>query len=149
MTTVRKMDGIIILIDSVIHTNMTNECSHCIATEDEAQSPRFCLRCGYRLNHLTSPRCPECGKEFDPNDTDSFAINTEIVGYGEFIVALVGILTLWAPPMSILLLGAAFASSLSLVRSRYNPTTGWLIASLFVSAVGLILAVAFCIPIVT
>lgn len=26
-----------------------------------------CLKCGYVLEHLPMPRCPECGMPFDPN----------------------------------------------------------------------------------
>src|ERR1043165_9414027 len=31
-----------------------------------------CLSCKYDLSHLTEHRCPECGREFDPNDPWSF-----------------------------------------------------------------------------
>jgi hypothetical protein len=31
-----------------------------------------CLSCKYDLSHLTEHRCPECGREFDPNDPKSF-----------------------------------------------------------------------------
>ncbi len=27
--------------------------------------PKRCLTCGYILDHLAEPRCPECGREFD------------------------------------------------------------------------------------
>jgi hypothetical protein len=33
---------------------------------------RFCRRCGYELRGLTSPRCPECGRTFDPNDQRTY-----------------------------------------------------------------------------
>ncbi|MEW6251852.1 MAG: hypothetical protein AB1716_14495 [Planctomycetota bacterium] len=33
-----------------------------------ADSPAMCLGCGYRLRGLTQPRCPECGRAFDPRD---------------------------------------------------------------------------------
>ena len=29
------------------------------------RTPGFCAKCGYCLRGLTSPRCPECGTEFD------------------------------------------------------------------------------------
>src|SRR4051812_10521232 len=32
-----------------------------------------CKTCRYNLAHLPECRCPECGREFDPNDSDSFA----------------------------------------------------------------------------
>lgn len=32
-----------------------------------------CLTCGYDLRGLPEPRCPECGRGFDPNDAATFA----------------------------------------------------------------------------
>lgn len=34
--------------------------------------PRRCLRCGYVLEYLPEPRCPECGRTFDPADPRTF-----------------------------------------------------------------------------
>ncbi len=31
-----------------------------------AEPSRYCRRCGYELRGLTAPRCPECGRVFDP-----------------------------------------------------------------------------------
>ena len=31
-----------------------------------------CSGCDYALDHLPSKRCPECGREFDPQDPTSF-----------------------------------------------------------------------------
>lgn len=31
-----------------------------------------CMGCGYALRGLPVPRCPECGRAFDPNDPNSF-----------------------------------------------------------------------------
>ncbi|MCI0366145.1 MAG: hypothetical protein L0Y44_06065 [Phycisphaerales bacterium] len=31
-----------------------------------------CNDCHYSLENLTKHRCPECGREFDPNDPDTF-----------------------------------------------------------------------------
>jgi hypothetical protein len=31
-----------------------------------------CKSCDYSLAKLTEPRCPECGREFDPNDPSTF-----------------------------------------------------------------------------
>lgn len=36
---------------------------------------KFCLDCGYPLDGLRDPRCPECGLEFDPLDAGTFAVN--------------------------------------------------------------------------
>ncbi len=34
--------------------------------------PKRCLGCGYILDHLPEPRCPECGRGFDPNDARTY-----------------------------------------------------------------------------
>ncbi len=36
---------------------------------------KFCLECGYPLDGLRDPRCPECGRDFDPLDASTFAVN--------------------------------------------------------------------------
>jgi hypothetical protein len=37
-----------------------------------APDPKRCLGCGYILEHLPEPRCPECGREFDPGNPKTF-----------------------------------------------------------------------------
>src|ERR1051326_2396003 len=32
----------------------------------------FCLTCRYRLDNLPEPRCPECGRRFNPTDPRTF-----------------------------------------------------------------------------
>ncbi len=39
-----------------------------VAPPDDA----YCLACGYALRGLPEPRCPECGKGFDPIDAQTF-----------------------------------------------------------------------------
>ena len=34
-----------------------------------------CPSCKYDLQNLTEHRCPECGREFDPNDASTFLIH--------------------------------------------------------------------------
>jgi len=34
--------------------------------------PKRCLGCGYILENLPEPRCPECGRSFDPGDPTTF-----------------------------------------------------------------------------
>ena len=33
---------------------------------------KCCLGCGYILEWLPEPRCPECGREFDPWNRDTY-----------------------------------------------------------------------------
>ncbi len=36
-------------------------------------SAKYCLTCGYVLDYLPQPRCPECGRGFDPVDPATYA----------------------------------------------------------------------------
>lgn len=50
---------------------------------------RYCLDCGYKLMGLAEPRCPDCGRPFDPNDPHTFAFSPEQVnlwGLGWWII---------------------------------------------------------------
>jgi len=35
---------------------------------------RLCIECGYVLDHLTEPRCPECGRAFDFANPSTFRV---------------------------------------------------------------------------
>ncbi|QQE11741.1 hypothetical protein JD969_20035 [Planctomycetota bacterium] len=35
---------------------------------------KFCLDCGYDLRGILTRRCPECGKYFNPNDFNTYAV---------------------------------------------------------------------------
>lgn len=39
----------------------------------DAPDGLYCLKCGYRLQGLSAPRCPECGTSFDPRDPTTFS----------------------------------------------------------------------------
>lgn len=39
-----------------------------------------CLKCGYLLRGLTEPRCPECGRAFDPRNPSTFRTSTRAHG---------------------------------------------------------------------
>jgi hypothetical protein len=77
------------------------------APPDAASAPALqipdnarCLGCGYLLRGLTTPRCPECGRAFNPGDRSSMAIGSPM---GKFATAiyqptgrLVRTATLWS-----------------------------------------------------
>jgi hypothetical protein len=74
------------------------------ATEHDAPPAGLCWECGYPLQGLPTPRCPECGRSFDP--VDPTTMNTGQV---------VGPVTRWlmSPPgwaMYLLLAGAVVVS---------------------------------------
>jgi hypothetical protein len=48
-----------------------------MAIVDEARAGR-CWECGYELRGLPTPRCPECGRAFDPNDATTMNMGTEV-----------------------------------------------------------------------
>ncbi len=37
-----------------------------------ADPQRYCLACGYNLGGLTTHRCPECGRTFNPHDAATY-----------------------------------------------------------------------------
>lgn len=49
-----------------------------------------CLGCGYILDGLPEPRCPECGRGFDPGDWQTYYVPDPRAGRKLVIVALVG-----------------------------------------------------------
>jgi len=58
-----------------------------------------CLDCGYDLRELPEPRCPECGREFDPKDrmswgtADSSSIIRVTRWLGRFALLFAGLVT--------------------------------------------------------
>jgi hypothetical protein len=50
-----------------------------MAVESSTPEPisTLCLDCGYVLDHLAEPRCPECGRPFDPRDPSTFTTPAE------------------------------------------------------------------------
>lgn len=48
-----------------------------------------CLQCGYRLDHLTENRCPECGQPFDPGNLMSYRSSAWKKSGWEWIVSWV------------------------------------------------------------
>jgi len=49
-----------------------------------------CLGCGYILDGLPEPRCPECGRPFDPNEPATYITRTES-GRRYLVLALLGV----------------------------------------------------------
>ena len=55
-----------------------------------------CLGCGYILDGLPKPRCPECGRGFDPEDEDTY-LRKRWSGRPYLLIALCGYVALLAP----------------------------------------------------
>jgi hypothetical protein len=76
-----------------------------------------CLTCGYDLRGLPEPRCPECGRGFDPDDPATFATD-EMAAQALLSAARLAAVYLLAPPVLIAIgLTLAFTGSL-------EPLTG-------------------------
>ncbi len=56
--------------------------------------PKRCLGCGYILDHLPEPRCPECGRSFDPIDARTFRKGPRPLRWPHALV-IAGILYPW------------------------------------------------------
>ncbi len=48
-----------------------------------------CLKCGYIVDHLPEPRCPECGLEFDPANPRTYRLGRPTAAGTPWIVAAV------------------------------------------------------------
>ena len=53
----------------------------------------LCLDCNYPLNHLPSARCPECGREFDPQDVATFNPSRPLRWWDRTLLAPIGPIT--------------------------------------------------------
>ena len=55
----------------------------------EPTQPRpigLCLDCGYALHGLPTPRCPECGREFDPLDPSTMNMGRELSDLARWVL---------------------------------------------------------------
>src|SRR5438045_4421546 len=46
----------------------------------------LCLTCGYALRGLPTPRCPECGREFDPMDPATMNMGRELSPLAKWVL---------------------------------------------------------------
>lgn len=58
--------------------------------------PKRCLQCGYILEGLPEPRCPECGRRFDPCDRRTYCFRS-ISGTRYLAVSLCALLCIVGP----------------------------------------------------
>ena len=58
----------------------------------------YCIKCRYSLFGLTSPRCPECGQPFDPNDPTTYLTTDRVVHPVHMVIgfAIVGVMLVLA-----------------------------------------------------
>ena len=67
---------------------------HARARPDMTMPAMYCKKCNYDLRHLTSRRCPECGRPFDPDDPSTYL---PTIGVPIWIRACFFLLTLCLP----------------------------------------------------
>src|SRR5688572_8901282 len=87
----------------------------------------LCLDCGYALHGLPTPRCPECGREFDPLDPTTMNMGRELSELAKWVLGPVR----W--PVS-LMSWAAIAIALWYARlpggQIANSSSIWILSSL-------------------
>ena len=65
---------------------------------DRSQPTRFCLACRYSLQGISTAKCPECGRSFDPDDPRTTSPHPHATGpqwlarVGRVLIMLTGIL---------------------------------------------------------
>jgi hypothetical protein len=75
-----------------------------------------CLTCGYILDGLPEPRCPECGRGFDPRDPSTFR-GPPVHSCGTTTVWTVVLSWLIAGALGLVLIGAAEADVMIVKRN--------------------------------
>src|SRR5690242_19490405 len=72
-----------------------------------------CLGCDYPLRGLTEPRCPECGRAFDPRDITSVNVGRPLGAFGRLLVSPPGRWSYFVAylPFLLLLWAAAYPGS--------------------------------------
>ncbi len=88
-----------------------------------------CLDCGYILDRLPRPRCPECGREFDPGEPWTYAPAEAPTGWPQFLTAIVG---------GIVFLGAL--TCLKALDRRVPPVADWIFSIFRLLLAGAVLA---------
>lgn len=75
-----------------------------------------CIGCGYALRGLSSGRCPECGREFDPNNPATFHQGQPISRLSRLVLR----------PISVIWVGLALIGMcLTLLATRWPTTWRW------------------------
>jgi hypothetical protein len=94
-----------------------------------------CIGCGYPLRALPEPRCPECGREFDPGDPRTFLPNRPLNAMERVI----------ASPPGWIMVAAAVAAGLFTLVAFSLPGAGFAYAlSATFSYSGLLIALWCC-----
>lgn len=72
--------------------------------------PKRCLGCGYILDNLPEPRCPECGRSFDLSDAATYSTVGPYarLGWVCLVGAMVGVTLNWTPFFVTYIDGPAF-----------------------------------------
>ncbi len=130
--------------------------------------PKRCLTCGYILDHLPEPRCPECGRAFNPADAAT-CFTRAVSGLRYMLIAVSGCVLvvvgffLWGSSLSVhgrwlarvvdflvvLLMVVGFVSLMfagirsaeALRRPRYQLTCRW---AAFTACALVVLPAALC-----
>ena len=59
-------------------------------TDDTQSSPTLhCPQCGYNLTGLAQNRCPECGREFDPEVEAARSASQQPIGLAGVLIRLI------------------------------------------------------------
>ena len=65
----------------------------------------FCIGCGYALRQITSTRCPECGRPFDPNDPRTMSLGSPLRRWQRWLLQPMG----WRPVWLAMICAIGFA----------------------------------------
>ena len=116
---------------------------------DLAGAPPRCLRCGYILERLTTPRCPECGLPFNPLMHDTFTRAPAYVRWKYWLpgwltaVALGGGVCIWFLAYGIVGWGLTLGAPLALGALLGYGSRGGVIRGTLLTLAGVIFVVTW------
>jgi hypothetical protein len=94
---------------------------------DETRKVGACWECGYSLRGLETPRCPECGRAFDPNDPPTMNMNTHVGPVARYLMKPPG----WPVHLltALAVLASLWAAATPMGPGRLADVTGRLLSN--------------------
>lgn len=83
-----------------------------------------CRRCRYPLQSVTTRRCPECGRPFDPDDPSTYRPDVDRPRHPS-ILKIMAVIVLWQMAASLIVAAGIFHDVFALLGIPWNAVGTW------------------------